>query len=310
MQVYLLEDALDLWEATIRSAPSPASPELIDLAPLLIPCVENGTMTLRKVLDILECYVLLAPREMIENLRSQMFAAFASLQGTLKPEYNSVITHVVEIIIRAAETLGGEQALSVVGHELIGSGFLLTMLEGIHASHQAHQTTGPNRVHPPLDTVVMTDYLGVLSRMVLASTGWFVENMRVFGERKGMGVEQVMGWLLEEWFDHFSNIGNAKARKLNCMALTKLLETNERWVLRRLQDLMVVWTDLVNEHLDNEGGEYVFFFFFFVLCVCLDEVLIVGGGGGGDSALIYWVQPEDENAPVTPESARRKAVCI
>lgn len=43
--------------------------------------------------------------------------------------------------------------------------------------------------------------------------------------------------------------------------------------------------------------------------VCLDEVLIVGGGGGGDSALIYWVQPEDENAPVTPESSRRKAVC-
>ncbi|RPB07983.1 ARM repeat-containing protein [Morchella conica CCBAS932] len=280
MQVYLLEDALDLWEATIRSAPSPASPELIDLAPLLIPCVENGTMTLRKVLDILESYVLLAPREMIENLRSQMFAAFASLLGTLKPEYNSIITHVVEIIIRAAETLGGEQALSVVGHELIGSGFLLTALEGIHASYQAHQTTGPNRVHPPLDTVVMTDYLGVLSRMVLASTGWFVENMRVFGERKGMGVEQVMGWLLEEWFDHFSNIGNPKARKLNCMALTKLLETNEGWVLRRLQDLMVVWTDLVNEHLDNEGGD----------------------------ALIYWVQPEDENAPVTPESSRRKAL--
>lgn len=202
MQVYLLEDALDLWEATVRSTPAPASQELIDLVPFLLPCIELGTITLRKVLDIIESYVLLAPREMIENFRAPMFDAFSSLLGTLKPTANSIVTNVVEIVIRAAEALGGEQALSVVGHELVRSGFLVSVFSSIHESYEAHQTTGPNKKYSPLDTIVMTDYLSVLSRIVLASTGWFMENVRAVGERKGHNVEETMKWLLDEWFLH------------------------------------------------------------------------------------------------------------
>lgn len=202
MQVYLLEDALDLWEATIKATPAPAPQGLLDLVTYLLPCVEIGTLTLRKALDIIESYVILAPREMIEVHRAGMFDAFASLQGALKPEANGIVTNVVEIVIRAAEALGGEQALSVVGNELIRSGFLPTLLEGIEKSHQAHQTTGPNKQYAPLETIVMTDYFSVLSRMVLASTTMFVENVRVCAERKGRTIGSDMEWVLEEWFRH------------------------------------------------------------------------------------------------------------
>ncbi|RPB03146.1 ARM repeat-containing protein [Choiromyces venosus 120613-1] len=255
MQVYLLEDALDLWEAAIRATPAPAPQGLLDLVPYLLPCVEFGTLTLRKVLDIIESYVILAPREMIEVHRAGMFDAFASLQGTLKPEASGIVTNIVEIVIRAAEALGGEQALSVVGNELIRSGFLPTLLDGIEKSHEAHQTTGPNKRYASLDAIVMTDYFSVLSRMVLASTAMFVENVRACAERKGRTVDSDMEWILEEWFRHFGNIAHPKERKLSGIALTKLLETNQRWVLERLQDLMTVWTDVITELQENEGAE-------------------------------------------------------
>jgi hypothetical protein len=202
MQVYLLEDALDLWEAAIRATPAPAPQELLDLVPYLFPCVELGTLTLRKVLDIIESYVIIAPREMIETHRIALFDAFSSLQGTLKPEANGIVTNVVEIAIRAAEAMGGEQALSVVGNELIRSGFLPTLFGGIEKSHEAHQTTGPNKKYSPLDTIVLTDYFSVLARMVVGSTGLFVENVRVIAGRKGQPIEAEMKWILDEWFRH------------------------------------------------------------------------------------------------------------
>lgn len=202
MQVYLLEDALDLWEATIKSTPAPASRELLDLVPYLFPCVELGTLTLRKVLEIIESYVILAPREMIETHRVALFDAFASLQGTLKSEANGIVTYVVEIVIRAASAMGGEQALGVVGNELIRSRFLPTIFEGIEKSYEAHQTTGPNKKYSPLDTRVMTDYFSVLARIVVGSTGLFVENVRVIAESKGRTVDTDMRWILSEWFAH------------------------------------------------------------------------------------------------------------
>ncbi|PWW79173.1 ARM repeat-containing protein [Tuber magnatum] len=277
MQVYLLEDALDLWEAAIRATPAPAPQGLLDLVSYLLPCVELGTQTLRKVLDIIESYVILAPREMIEVYRAAMFDAFASLQGTLKPEVNGIVTNIVEVVIRAAGALGGEQALSVVGSELIRSGFLPTLLEGIEKSHEAHQTTGPNKRYAPLDAIVMTDHFSVLARMVLASPTMLAENVRVCAERKGRTMESDMEWILEEWFRHFGNIGHPKQRKLGCIALTKLLETNQGWILKRLQDLMTVWTDVVTELQENQGPD----------------------------ALIYW-EAGQESVSEDPETAERR----
>jgi hypothetical protein len=48
-------------------------------------------------------------------------------------------------------------------------------------------------------------------------------------------------------------MGHPSQRKLNAFALTKLLESNQPWILERLQDLMVVWTDVVVELSEQQG---------------------------------------------------------
>ena len=281
MQVYLLEDALELWEATVKSTPAPASQELLDLFPYLIACLEFNSITLRKVLEIIESYVLLAPREIIENYRAQLFGSFAGLLVTLKPENAGTVTRIVEMLIRIAKTIGGDTALKVVGVELINSQFLINIFGVIRESYEANNTTGPNRRFPP-NAVLLTDFFSVLARIVLASPDWFVEVVAMVAERQQQTTNEFMKWLLDEWFSHvritlvsrevmdevltqqglseqFPNMGHPSGRKLNCFALTMLLETNQKWILERLQDHMTVWTDVVMELRDENGqAEYVF----------------------------------------------------
>jgi hypothetical protein len=276
MQVYLLEDALELWESTVRATPAPASGELLELFPYLLVCLEIGSTTLRRVLDIVDSYVILAPREIIETYRVQLFTAFASLIGTLKPEANGIITNIVEVLIRTAKQIGGDAALKVIGEELVNSGFLMKIFGTLRESYESNQTSGPNRKYPP-NAVMITDYFSLVARIVVAGTPWFVEVGRLVTEKNGQTLDYFMNWLLDEWFGHvritlklygkeweeerltqwqlqFANMGHPSRRKLNCFALTMLLETNQRWILARLQDLMIVWTEVVTELRDEESG--------------------------------------------------------
>jgi hypothetical protein len=53
--------------------------------------------------------------------------------------------------------------------------------------------------------------------------------------------------VLDRWFSHFGSIGAPDQRKLNCLAFTRMLGTGEQWILSHMQDLMTVWTDVVEE---------------------------------------------------------------
>lgn len=275
MQVYLLEDALELWEATIKSTPAPAPQELLELFQFLMPCLEMGSMILRRSLDIAESYVLLAPQYIIESYRVNLFTAFAQLLESPRTEIAGIVVNIVETLIRAAQGMGGDSALNVVGAELVSSQLLVKVFKTLKESYDSNQTTGPNRIYPP-PAVLVTDYFSLLARFVTTSTAWFMEILRLISEQQGQSIEIIIEWLLDEWFNHvcrtlvthlqaweeerltrlylkFSNMGHPKQRKLNCLALTTLLETNQPWILKRLQDLMTVWTDVVTELREDEA---------------------------------------------------------
>lgn len=251
-----MEDALELWAAILVQTPEPPSTELLSLVPLLFPIFDLGTENLRKALEITESYILLAPRQMLEDsVRKNFFGAFTVLLGNLKQDSNGVVTHLVEIFIRAAETIGGETAVQVVASGLVETGFMRRLLEGLRESWEAHQTTGPDRRHTNIEGVVETDYLSVLARIALASPSVFVTTMGAVAATRAEGVESLLQWALTEWFSHFGNMGEPHKKKLMCLALTKLLETGRAWILDRLQDLVTVWTDVITEL--QEGAEDV-----------------------------------------------------
>jgi hypothetical protein len=275
MQVFLLDEALELWDAVIKVTAAPAPPEFLDLLPYLIPCLELGTLSLKRVLDVLEGYVILAPREVLDQYGLSISTHFSSLlrEGNLKPEANSILTTIVEVMIRVAHVVGGEEGLTSVVGMLLESGFLGHVFGAVRDAFDAHQTTGPNKKYNRTDTLIMTHFFELLGRIALCSPSVFVNICTYISQQKGESLDTTLGWLLDEWFGHvsshkehrgyelianqymeFGNIGHPKPRKLNCLALTRLLESNQAWILRRMQDLLTVWTDVIVELRDEEGG--------------------------------------------------------
>lgn len=61
--------------------------------------------------------------------------------------------------------------------------------------------------------------------------------------------------VLDEWFTSMDGVSAPAKKKLLCMALTKLLETGQPWILSRLQELMALWTGMSAEVRDEYKGK-------------------------------------------------------
>jgi len=255
--VYLLDDALDLWAAIIVQAPLPASLGALELVPHLFPIYEFGSEHLRKALEITESYLILAPDYMLsEGIRRPWFTALSSLISGLKSkaDANGLACNIIELVICQTASLGGEAAVEQITVALLP--FLSTLLGGLRGSWTAHCTTGPLAKDPPVDGIVETDYFAILARLILSSLDSFsmaVEAAAPLVNASKLNFDETMSWLLEEWFSHFENIGDPSRRKLMCLALTKLLATNQPFILLNLQSLMTIWTDIITEL--QEGAE-------------------------------------------------------
>lgn len=263
-QLYLLEDALDLWSAILVQTPAPASPDLLSLSQYLIPIFELGSESLRKALEITESYVLLAPLHMLsDGMRKHVLSSMSNMLGTLRPEANGQVNNLVEVMIRAAEKLGGEAAVSQMASDMVDTQFLVKLLGGLKGSWVAHCTTGPLAKDPPVDGVVETDYFAVLARTVLGSVSASCQACHAAANvnENNASLDDVMKWLLEEWFGHMDNVGDPARSKLMCLALTKLLETHQSFMLMNLQSLMSLWTSditaLREDEADISGDSFV-----------------------------------------------------
>ncbi len=250
-RIYLLEDALDLWATVLTETPSTiVLPEVVSLVQYLFPLFDVASENLRKALEITETYVYLIPSDMLSNAPA-ILGPLTSMLGNVKREASGMVTSLVELLIRSADSLGALPAVGKLTEALLSTNWLSTIMSGLFDAYRASQTTGPNREHSKIDGIVETDYLNVLARLGTASPMLLVsavENTPYEGQiEANEPIERKMDWLLTEWFAHMDTIGHPTHKKLNCLALTSLLETGQPWILSRLQSLMSEWTDCVTE---------------------------------------------------------------
>lgn len=256
MQVYLLEEALELWQTILTQATVPASTNLLVLIDAAFPLLELGSDNLRTVLTIVESYVLLSPESLLaDGARLRVLSYMTNLLGVTKRDLAGLVTSIIENLILAAEKLGGENGIKIIVKDLFESGYTEKVIEGLHDAYEAHQTVGTTKRYPKLDDVVETDFFTVLARILLASPETFITFLSSIGD-----LEQTWAWLSTEWFRHFDSMANINRQKLSCLALTRLLElpapTNQL-VLTKLQDYFAMWTSVVSEMQDgrDDGGD-------------------------------------------------------
>lgn len=259
--VYLLDEALELWSAILTQTPAPASPELLALIPALYPIFEAATDSVPQALQIAESYIYLAPQEVLsDRIRLPLLVSFETLLQSTTRQRIGVVPRLVELMIRGAEAVdgGSENTYNVITRSLIDSSFLQSLLEGLHSAYEASQTTGPRRKPTSVYGVVETDYYSVLARLALAYPKNLVSAVSAATQTPE---EQVLSWLLTEWFLHYDNIGSVTQKKLHALALTQLLALNgpdtqpPTYILNHLQSYMNIWTDIVTELAEGTEGD-------------------------------------------------------
>ena len=277
MQVYLMEEALDLWSTILTQTSTPANSDVLSLTESAFSLLEIGSDNLRIVLNIVESYILLAPEAMLRDaVRLRIMSYMTNLLDVKKRDLAGLVTIIVENMIRAAEALGGSQGVTQITKDLFDSGYTEKVFEGLHDAWEAHQTVGPDRTYPKLDDVVETDYFTILARIALADPVVFMDMLSLLGNS-----DDVWSWLSTEWFRHFDSMANIERQKLSCLALTRLLELPlpaTPIILEKLQDFLAMWTTVISE-------------------------MIAGRDAGGDN--LVWVSYEG-NEFEDPEGARKR----
>lgn len=196
---------------------------------------------------------------------------FESLLGPKVYPRIGLVPHLAEMIIRTGDFAGdqSDEAYNMIGKSLVSTSFLQTLLSGLYDSFQSRSTTGPNRKSATIYGVAETDYFSVIARLALANPRTCLSAITSAVETAPE--DQIMKWLLDEWFFHFDNIGDINRKKLHALALTHLLAANglssppPPYLLDHLQSYLTIWTDVITElsegtdydPADPRGGDYL-----------------------------------------------------
>jgi hypothetical protein len=254
LHLHLIEESVDLWKAVLTQSAPPLNPDLVQLVHLALPLLEYDSEVANQCLGIVKDYILLAPQDILADvLRRPTLAALATTLDSKSREQSQLGTTSIELVMREAEELGGAQGVSVVVQDLLETGVLRTVLEGLHSAWESRQTTGPNRKPSRINTVKQTDYFAVLARVALADPALFVSMLAGLGPP----LEQVWAWLAPEWFASFDCVSAVDRAKLSCLALTRLCELPnpmQDLALARLQDYLSMWTSVVTELADDSAA--------------------------------------------------------
>ncbi|KAK8072407.1 ARM repeat-containing protein, partial [Apiospora saccharicola] len=250
--VYLIEEALELWTNVLLQSEPPLPQELLGLIPHAVRHLENHTENHASHLAIAGSYIVLSPEAVLDNLHRQtLLKGLATTYTATNREQCAMATKYTETMIRCANELGGTDGLKLICQDLVETGFLKFMLEGIHDAHEARQTSGPKRRQPRVSNLALTDYFSILSRIALADPAIFAELVASLGP-----LEQVWPWLGAEWFYAFDCMADTLRQKLNLLALTRLVELGQpmqELLLGQLQDFFTMWTGVFAQVIDEEN---------------------------------------------------------
>ncbi|KAK3694902.1 armadillo-type protein [Podospora appendiculata] len=260
LHLYLIEESVELWKAVLTQSQPPLNPDLIQMVEMALPLLEYESDVANRCLEIVKDYIVLVPQEILsDRLRRPTLAALAKTLDSRSREQSQLGAVSVELVIRAAEELGGAQGVSVVVQDMLETGLLPTILEGLHSAWEGSQTTGPARTISKINTIKQTDWIMLLARIALADPAVFATMLAGFG-RGGNEIDSVWSWLSTLWFSNFDCMADIARQKLSCLALTRLWELPnpmQDLVLRHLQDYLSMWTSVVGDltMVDGPDGE-------------------------------------------------------
>ncbi|CDO56518.1 similar to Saccharomyces cerevisiae YPL125W KAP120 Karyopherin responsible for the nuclear import of ribosome maturation factor Rfp1p [Geotrichum candidum] len=244
---YLVEDAITLWIVLMENAPT-FSEDLLQLIPALIEIIKDDLCIYTDTFIILKSYVIYDSEYVFQHYGQAIFELF--VQYLLKMGDNRVL-HMCKIL----DVLFQKNGTEFMAHGkqlLIDSGLFATFLDMLLNENGTSLTN-------------CIEILGCFSRLAYANAGKFVQYVAIAGiptdykeqhpDLLAVAEDDAVGVVLDFWLGNFDSIKYPWQRKLNALGLTSLIRTGNDTVMQRLQKIMVIWSQVLDEiHKSGTGG--------------------------------------------------------
>uniref|UniRef100_A0A8C4NCP5 Importin-11 n=1 Tax=Eptatretus burgeri TaxID=7764 RepID=A0A8C4NCP5_EPTBU len=229
--VYLLEDALDLWQMTLEHCQE-APPELLQLFHNMLPIIDLGSENQKMCFQIITGYILLAPTQFLQSYGRVLCNVFCNLLSDISSEGLVLILKVVETAVRVTGEMGAVSFESL----------LPTVLKGI-----LDQESYP---------VKMAAYLGILGRLLVQARDVLSTLLTQMAFEVGQKAEELLGKLIDVWVDKLDNITQPERRKLSALAVASLLPSQSSTMHDRFCSIVNICVEALHDIMmeDPEGG--------------------------------------------------------
>ena len=231
-----MEEGIELWLAVVKNA-SVVSPELLNLVPRAIPLLDDQTHTLKRILAIIEGYVLLATLPTLSLYAQTITEKISLMLGDLKPAASNSLLSFLDIILQCCNLA---QSFKAIGQMIYNGPLIRKLLEVIVQGTEMTQ--------------VIVGYLVLLSRMVYYDPDLFIQ-----------AINAIHPTLLDSFIvvllDKFDNIGQRKQRKMCVLALASLIGTGNTIVMGHIEGISATITSVIIDIAGMPSSESLLFTF-------------------------------------------------
>ncbi|CAI6006706.1 unnamed protein product [Closterium sp. NIES-65] len=273
-ELNMLEDGLQLWQATLRHAPAMV-PEFMTLFANLVPIMDRSFEHLPVATAIMESYVLVGGPAFLQQHAGSLVSMIDAVVGNVKEKAMLLVAGLVDLIIQCYPS-EAPPALESVLQKL-----LLIII-------------GPTEYSDLVRGTCAT----VLARVVLQNSSYFAQFISADSTRHllqqqsaAKGNAPPLALFLDAWLDKVDSVSVPAKRKLSTLALAVLLTMPEPQILERLDLILSVCTGSLGE--DNPDNTPL-----------LPDISTVGY----DYASVSDSIQGGEGAPVECEALRRRQV--
>jgi hypothetical protein len=229
--VYLFEEGLELWLRTVQNY-SQHSMEMMQLLPIAIELLDHGSDSMRKVLHILEAYILVDPLGVLQSNATILVNVISRLFGGLSIPAMQAFLHFVDVLIQSCHVCNCLENLLQVFYT---QGLLHKMINVVLTDGDI----GP----------VIVDIIILVSRMILYNPDQMIKMIESIDSN---ALQAFLGKSL----DKFDAMGHLKQRKLFALALASLVGTANTLVMARIPEIFVVFTSTTIEIGTLARSEY------------------------------------------------------
>ncbi|KAJ7950007.1 importin-11 [Quillaja saponaria] len=224
-ELNLLEDSMQLWEATLSHAPTMV-PQLLSYFPCLVGIMERSFDHLQVAVNIIEDYIILGGSE------------FLSVHA-------SNIAKILDLVVGNVNERGLLSVLPVI--DILVQKLIAICLSG-----------GDN--HVPSKTAVKASSAAILARILVMNTSYLAEltsepSLPLLLQKAGVPVEEnILLCLVDIWVDKVDNVSSIQ-RKIYGLALSIILTLRMPQVLDKLDQILSVCTSVIlggNDDLTEE----------------------------------------------------------